>query len=490
MQVYNEDKKYISENISATIDWAALIDDCWKGIRRFWMFLVLMILLCVNLFYCYRAYTYAPVYVCEKIYSVSGANHTLDDMSTVFSRRLAKSFENTMKYSGLKEEMLQYIEPEMSELPADISVSNVTDTNLLTITVSADNYYNAQSIMELFCEIYPSYANNIVGNVRMDLISEKISDNKDTSFPKNEVLIVGAFIGCLVCLMWMLIYAMSRKTVRTPEAMKSVTSLECLQGIPEVKLKKRSSNVDKKILISNRIVGEDFKSQIITLRRKVIQSLKKSKKQVLLVTSSVPGEGKTLIAGNLALSMAEAGYKVALLGLNWKNGSESHLNRKEWKLSEFVSGKIDIQTEIDGNTSGVVVLKIEKESIVDVVGSGTLKTGLDMLRKKVDYVIVDTASLISTEDTSAVLEYVDKVLYVVRQDHVYKKDLESGLEFLANSGSDTIGYVLNYAETSLTENARYGYGNKYGYGKYSYGKYGKKSVEVDVNMKKEGSDEE
>ena len=128
---------------------------------------------------------------------------------------------------------------------------------------------------------------------------------------------------------------------------------------------------------------------------------------------------------------------------------------------------------------------MEKESITDIIGSGQLKKLLDYLKKEVDFVVIDSMPLISIEDTSAILEYIDKVLYVVRQDHVYKKDVEDGLELLTSSGSDVIGYVLNYAEASLTENAKYGYGR---YGKY--GKYGKSSVEIDVDVKNEKRGEE
>ena len=84
MQIYNEEKNYISNN-AISYDWAAIIDDCWMGIRRFWMLFVMVVLLCANLFYVYKAYTYDPVYNSEKIYSVSATNHTVDDMGVTLA---------------------------------------------------------------------------------------------------------------------------------------------------------------------------------------------------------------------------------------------------------------------------------------------------------------------------------------------------------------------------------------------------------------------
>ena len=486
MQIYNEEKNYINNN-AISYDWSAIIDDCWMGIRRFWMLFVMVVLLCANLFYVYKAYTYNPVYIYEKIYSVSATNHTVDDMGVTLARRLSASFDATMKYSGLKQAILDHISDDLDEIPATIEVTNVQDTDLLTIRISADNIYNAKNIMNLFEKVFPDYANNIVGNVRLEPISATVPDNKNTVFPKNEVMLEGIIAGAIICVVWLMYYVLSRKTIRTPEVMKGITSLECLQGIPEVRLKKRSSNTEKEIRICNRIVGEEFKTQIATLRRKVIYNMKENKKQVLLVTSSVAKEGKTLVSCNLALSMAEAGYKVAFLGLNWRGTSQYYMKRNEWSISDVISGKVDIKEKFVEKTSDLVVIKMEKESITDIIGSGRLKKLLDYLKKEVDFVIIDSMPLISIEDTSAILEYVDKVLYVVRQDHVYKKDVEDGLELLTSSGSDVIGYVLNYAEASLTENAKYGYG-RYGYGKY--GKYGKNSVEIHLDVKDEKRGEE
>lgn len=502
MQIYEENEGKESGG-AVVLDWESLIDDFWKGLRRFWMIFIMVILLSVNICYIISVRNYQPSYYHERIYSISRANQSVDGLGVVMARRLAASFTETLEYSGLKQELLSYITPVQDTIPAEITLQNVNDTDFLTIRVTADNYYNSERIMQLFCGIYPEYANNIVGNVRMSLISETDSGTEKNGIFATKTFAEGAGIGVLLCVLWLCYYALSRKTIRKEENMHSLTSLECLMGIPEVHLKKRSSKANHKILITNRIVDESFKADISRLRRHVRQMMQNNESKVLLVTSSVAREGKTMIASNLALSLAEAGCKVVLVEANLRNSTNYLLNSDGPGLIDYAAGKADIDQILKREADNLALITPGtaslKHNYSELLASKKIQDLIRRLRTSVDFVILDTAPLATVADTSVLLAQADEVLYIVRQDYVYKRDVEEGLEMLTKSGKQALGFVMNYAQSSITDNSKYGYGKygygKYGYGKYGYGKYGYGSKsggrhKIEVNTKEDKREDE
>ena len=189
---------------------------------------------------------------------------------------------------------------------------------------------------------------------------------------------------------------------------------------------------------------------------------------VLLVTSSVKGEGKTTISMNLAVTLAGKS-KVIVVGADIRNP----------QLHRFVKG------ENIGLTDYLVSDKIEPSSFIipsrindnlDVLFSGQIAPNpndlLDMtkfdqlvqtLRGQYDYVILDSAPVMLVSDTLHLVENADLVLYVAKSDFTEKEMLNFAAGFKEENGIQNMAFVLNGVKP---ENTRYG--QKYGYGYYSY----------------------
>ena len=98
---------------------------------------------------------------------------------------------------------------------------------------------------------------------------------------------------------------------------------------------------------------------------------------------------------------------------------------------------------------------------------------INAMKKKVDYVILDTPPCGIFQDAVLLAEHADAVLYVVKYDFVPQPKIREGLSFLRDASSKFAGYVFNAYPQNMNDYGygRYGYG-KYGYGRYGYGKYG------------------
>ena len=190
-------------------------------------------------------------------------------------------------------------------------------------------------------------------------------------------------------------------------------------------------------------------------------------KKTIFVTSSITNEGKTFVAYNLATTLALTGKKVVLVGADIRNPQLHRYlangDRSLKGLTEFIiDPSIDIET---------LSAKSDNHEGLDIILSGAIppnpaelllseRTELffSELRKRYDYVIVDTAPSMVVTDTLLISSIADLTIYVVRADYTEKKIIGFINETASDEKLKNITVVLN----SVSEN-NFGYGNKYGY---------------------------
>jgi len=217
------------------------------------------------------------------------------------------------------------------------------------------------------------------------------------------------------------------------------------------------------------------------------RSHKSDPDNIVFVTSSVPGEGKTLISSNLAAIYANAGKKVLLIGADIRNPklydffttddmvqADKMKPRRSTKdgLTEYlVNSKLTVQD--------IIVPAQVNENSVDIIFSGKIPPNPsellmndrmgDLFKKAselYDYVIVDTAPLMVVTDTLLISEYASQILYVVKANGTEKKVLNFPVKLKAEGKLNGLSFVVNNVKQN-----NLGYGGKYGYG---YGKSTKK----------------
>ncbi|WP_425236735.1 polysaccharide biosynthesis tyrosine autokinase [Ulvibacterium sp.] len=206
---------------------------------------------------------------------------------------------------------------------------------------------------------------------------------------------------------------------------------------------------------------------------------KENRANIIYVTSSVSGEGKTLVASNLAMIFANTDKKVLLIGGDIRNP----------KIYQFYSGKnVDKlgratrNKEGQGLTEYLVNQNLEGKDIispmlaydqtVDVIYSGKIppnpaellmngrmKELLECMSLRYDYIIVDTAPLMVVTDTLLISEYADRILYVTRAGVTEMKVLEYPLGLYKEGKLNGLSFIVNGVNDS-----NLGYGGKYGYG--------------------------
>lgn len=250
-------------------------------------------------------------------------------------------------------------------------------------------------------------------------------------------------------------------------------NLPCLAELPMVVQKVRKKHTAPSP-IWNRSVSPWFSENMETLQLRVTKALEDLGRKTLLVTSAVPGEGKSVVALNLAAELARYGKKVLLIDAGLRKQdlrTYMKLLRTQHGLDDALKGTCAIDDLLCFDQQTHVFFLGGNQAVKNPakVLSQKMPAMLAQLELQVDYIVMDAPPCGAFEDVFLMEEYADGVLFVVKQDHASQGQILEAVAELEAGDLPIIGYVFNGVSGVFSP---YSYG-KYGrYGKYrTYGHY-------------------
>lgn len=196
---------------------------------------------------------------------------------------------------------------------------------------------------------------------------------------------------------------------------------------------------------------------------------KNKKGHVILVTSTVKGEGKTFTSVNLALTLATPRKKIIIIGSDIRNPQLQRYNESRKGLvglSEFMFDEQMAISEIIHSTSfnpncDVIYSGAITPNPAELLSNGRYQELIQSLKPAYDYIILDTAPLMLVTDSFLIADVADMTLYVTRSGHTEKELIGFMNNQIRDKKITNVGVVLN--DVSKVHSG-YGYGYKYGYG--------------------------
>ncbi|XZF64821.1 MAG: GumC family protein [Gloeotrichia echinulata DVL01] len=321
--------------------------------------------------------------------------------------------------------------------------------------------------------------NQNVGNARV--ISEGLVPEKPVSpvIPLN--LALGGFLGILLGAGTALMLEAMDNSLKTIEEVKRLLGYPLLGTIP---LTEKVKGADGDALVELPVLNNPYSSQSAAfemLQANLGFTISDKALRVIVISSSIPGEGKSFVAANLAVAVAQIGRRVLLLDGDMRRPRQ----HKIWEQSNLVglSNILVSQAELQTTTKEALMT-------LDLVTSGTIPPNpaalLDSQRmaevireasKEYDFVIIDAPPLTAVADALMLGKLVDGLLLVVRPGIANIASVNAAKSLLEQAGQRVLGMVVN----GVTSGSSYG-------GYYSKGYYGargnEKNGKVDVPMSK------
>ena len=467
------------------IDITILIDDMWRCLKKFfWLFLI-MIVLGGSFSYFQARRSYVPMYEAYSSFAVKARN-SYGYSDTYYNKTIAGQMSKTFPYI-LTSGVLNQVVAEslgMESVPASISAEAVQNSALFTISVQSQDPQMAHDVLLAVIENYPRVAQYIIGDTELIMVDESGVPDEPVNPPDYTKNVKSGVAGAAVFVLFvMILYAVTRNTVRREKDLSRRVSVPILGVIPMVRLKKRSRKEKPAVLMDQPGMGAALSEGFRSVRTRVMKEAEKTGAKRILVTSAAAGEGKTTVAANLALSMAKKGKNVVLVDLDLRNPSVA----ASLKMSTPQVGTTEVLKDLAspeevirtyGDTSLSVIAGAKPiQNPTRLLGSTRLKTLLDLLSREADYIIMDAPPCALVSDASVLTRYAEGIVMVVRQNYTRIEKIMVGMDNMAETGVPILGYVLNGTQRSIMGN-EYGYGYGYGYGRRTYG-YGEPTSRAD-----------
>ena len=461
------------------IDIISLADDFLYGLKKLWLLILVLTLAGAGISYFRTSYTYTPQYVASATMSVTAPGGQYIGAQT--ASQMAEVFPYILT-SGVLEDVVAR-EMGMDSVPGSISATAEEGTNLLTMSVTSDDPQMAYDILHTVIDCYPEVAEFVLGNTSLTILDE-------TGVPSDtqkEVVVRGSYrrgavMGAGAGLVILCLYILLKKTVKSKDKLKSQINLPDMGSLPYIRNKKRKKKPEQnKVSLINERTPASYQEAMRRLRIRVLKEVEENQTKTIMVTSSIPGEGKTTVAVNLAISLVRQGKKVVLVDCDLRNPSIADflgITEQRPGIDSVLHKKAavtDVLTEIDVNGENKLTLLLGEEgekTDISLLGSKRMEGLIAELKNMADVVILDTAPAQLLADAALMARFVDAALYVIRYDYTKMYKIREGIQALAMSKIKMLGYVFNCDRNS--GDGKYGYGYGYGYRRYgSYGHYGR-----------------
>lgn len=301
------------------------------------------------------------------------------------------------------------------------------------------------------------------------------------------ILSLGGFLGSMLGFGLGYLVELSDKTFHNPDEIMKQLSMPLIGHIPVIQQSKRhvieNSFIDPSICVYHRPKSQSSEA-FRAIRTALFFSTKGKMHSVIQITSPTPGDGKSTIAANLAVSIAQSGKRVLLLDADMRRPSIHHafgiktqegfpqvlLGEKTWRAAIYEC------EEIPGLS--ILPCGARPANPAELISTPRVGELIEEMRSHFDFIIMDTPPVLAVTDPCPVAARVDGVILTIRIKKNVKISSDRATEILNSVGANLIGVVVNGVGNQSGYGSQYSYGayragyqyNGYGYGYgYSYG---------------------
>ncbi|PCJ49798.1 MAG: chain-length determining protein [Gammaproteobacteria bacterium] len=345
----------------------------------------------------------------------------------------------------------------------------------LRLSIVDRDFKNLLQEVEINNQLYTAFFTRLKETAEASdfpMVNARIIDRAQVALwphkPSKKKVVVLALIGSIMFAVFLaFIHDFLSSGVRSLDDIEKRLRQRMLGLIPLIKLNKNQAMAHDIFFDKN---NREFSEAIRTIRTSLLMSQMEESKKVIAITSSVPNEGKSTLAINLAFALGQM-ERVLLIDADLRRPSLgklfgypayqpglSNLIAKSASLSNCIV--TNQKYNIDLMPAGAIPPNPQ-----ELLSSDLMKTALKLLSAKYDRIIIDTAPTQAVSDSMVLSTVADTMIYVVKADSTHIKTIKRGLGRLLQIGSNVAGVVLNQVNTE--ESTKYndydGYYDHYGY---------------------------
>lgn len=431
------------------------LKDFFNYIKSKIVFIVILVAMFLSFILLYDLKIKTPMYktyttiVLTQSDSQKGTTPTITQNDILLNKNLVSTYSEIIKSELILEQVINNlgIKATATELSNNIQVAALNDTEILKISVSNADPEVAASLANEIADVFTTEIKKIykidnVSTIDRAKVPKEVANN---TFKRDIVLAVflGIFMG--IGIIFILYYF--DDTIKSNEDIEEKIGLPVLSKI----FKSDVSKKDKTELVLSKYPKALVSESIKTLRTNLQFSSVDEDIKTILVTSSMPGEGKSFVSANLAIAFAQARKRVLLVDCDMRKGRQHLLfNVSNSKgLSKLLISKVKPSEIIDYiNQTQIKNLSLLTRGSCppnpsELLGSKKNKQVIDILKKDYDIIIFDGAPCNGISDSLIMSSLIDKVIIVSAEGITPKEIIENTKNSLEKVDASVAGIVIN-----------------------------------------------
>ena len=342
---------------------------------------------------------------------------------------------------------------DYEKLKKNVSVNAVTDTEIINIAVVDENAQMAKSISDTIAKNFKEEVVNIYNLTNVSILDQaevsNIPYNHNIIKESITYTVVGIVLGFAILF---LRYYFDRN-IKTKEEVEEKIKLPIMGSVRDcAKDVKINGNKDHILLSDHPKAG--FVEDVKTIRTNLDFSSLDKKVKKILITSSIPGEGKSFISSNLAISFAQNNKKVLLMDCDLRKGVvHKKFNMKNIGLSNLIA-----KNDLDNISSYINHTQVDNLDVMtrgivppnpsELLNSSIFEAVLKLLEPFYDVIILDGTPITNLPDSLVVSRFADKTLVVSTIGYTPVDLLENTKKSLDNVNADIAGVIVNKVPVS------------------------------------------
>lgn len=372
-------------------------------------------------------------------------------------------------YEKIQEDTnLDYSKNQLKNMTA---VKIIDNTEIFQISVTSYSAEDSYSLAESMERIAPQLIKTIKPSANISVVDPVIFPNKPSgpSIIKNTLL--GGMLGLATSIILIFLIEILDINIKNKEDLIANYQLPVLGEIPDFNMSKVSANKKipflskKKRLLnikhgsndnSKFIISESFKS----LRTNLRFSLIKEGCKKIIISSSLPSEGKSTTSINLGITISQTGSKVLIIDCDLRKGRIHNYFDIRYRpgLSDALSGMAELKDVIKKTSYenlDIIPLGSISPNPSELLSSSQMEKILLILEREYDYILFDTPPVIVLSDSLSLVKYSDGLLIVVREGITSHPNLTNSLDKFKLSHGNILGFILN--DVSMNQGKKINY---------------------------------
>ena len=347
--------------------------------------------------------------------------------------------------------VLEQVQKELNEsytykeLASEISVSSINNTQIIKITVEDNNALNAKIIANLVAKVFTVEVPELYNLDNVHILDVAIEEDEPYNINVAKSSIIGGLLGLVLSSgIFFVIYYFDR-TAKSVEQVEEVLQMPILGSVEETK------NLKEELVVATN-PKEIISEQIRTIRTNLQFTSADEKIKTILITSSIPSEGKSFISSNLATAFAQNNKKALIVDCDMRKGRVNKIFKISNRigLSNLLAYKEDDEENLEDY---VFKTKIDNLYVIprgkvppnpsELLNSQKTAKLISLLSEIFDYIIFDGPPVNGLSDPLIMSDFVDRTIVVTSLNSAPIELLESTKKMLTNVNAKVAGVIVN-----------------------------------------------